>query len=128
MEDIKRNLLKSIPKIQNFIYLHEPNEIGLPKVELSDWEVYKGRLNMVLISVIITVESDQDLDGFIRHLRSIQSKIDNLLFKISFDDEGNLTKPNNSMVMYSGGSLIHKCDFDGDELILDIGFMFHGEY
>ena len=128
MEHIKSNLLKSLPKLQNFIYLQEPNEIGLPKVELSDWEFYKGGLNMVLINVIITIESDQDLDGFIRHLRSIQSKMDNLLYKISFDDEGNLTKANNSTVMYSGGSLIHKCDFDGDELTLDIGFMFHGEY
>jgi hypothetical protein len=128
MEDIKSNLLKSVPKIQNFIYLHEPNEIGLPKVELSDWEVYKGRLNMVLISVIITVESDQDLDGFVSHLNIIKNKMERLLDKLSFDDEGNLTKPNNSMVMYSGGSLIHKCDFDGDELTLDIGFMFHGEY
>ena len=128
MEDIKGNLLKSLPKIENFIYLNEPKEIGLVKVELSDWEVYKGGLNMVLINVIINIESDQDLGGFVSHLKTIKHIMDNLLDRISFDDWGNLIKPNNKSVSYSGGSLVHSCEFDGEMLTLDIGFMFSGEY
>lgn len=125
--EIKNNIKKTIPKIKNLIYLSEPNLIGLPDVKLVDYDYSEEGLIMVLIQVSFKVDTDQTLSGIINHLNDIDTKLNQLMDKISFDENGNLFSAKVGRGLTNNGiSLVTKLEytFRGEEIDLELDFMF----
>lgn len=125
--EIKNNIKKTIPKIKNLIYLSEPNLIGLPDVKLVDYDYSEEGLIMVLIQVSFKVDTDQILSGIIDHLSDIDTKLNQLMNKISFDENGNLFSAKVGKGLTNNGmSLVSKLEytFRGEEIDLELDFMF----
>ena len=123
----KQNVLKTLPKIKNLIYLSEPALIGLPKLSFIDYDYNEEGLIMVLIQVSFSVETDPMLGEILDHLYEIQNKLMSIMNKISFDENGNLFSAKvGKGLTNSGVALVSKLEFSHrtEEIELELDFMY----
>lgn len=126
---IQENVKTSLKKLSNLLYATESNLWGFPKLGITDFEISDGELNMLLISVSFESYSDPVFEEFTELLLEIQTKLFELMKKVSFDTQGNLT---NRVLLgrtlrWSGGCLISKVVFThkNDEIEFELDFMFN---
>ena len=127
-KEIKENLKNQMSKVRTFIYGSESNLFGLPEVNLTDYEVHTSGLVMVLISIKFETTTDPDLYGILDTFKSITKNINNLMYKIAFDKEGNVVRPSDDVVSFSGGILVSDMtySFRTDDIItMEIDCMFN---
>ena len=130
-KEIKENLRNQMSKVRTFIYGSESNLFGLPEVNLTDYEVHTSGLVMVLISIKFETTTDPDLYGILDTFKSITKNINNLMYKIAFDKEGNVVRPSDDVVSFSGGILVSDItySFRTDDIItMEIDCMFNRPY
>lgn len=130
-KEIKENLKNQMSKVRTFIYGSESNLFGLPEVNLTDYEVHTSGLVMVLISIKFETTTDPDLYGILDTFKSITKNINNLMYKIAFDKEGNVVRPSDDVVSFSGGILVSDItySFRTDDIItMEIDCMFNRPY
>lgn len=130
-KEIKENLRNQMSKVRTFIYGSESNLFGLPEVNLTDYEVHNSGLVMTLISIKFETTTDPDLYGILDTFKSITKNINNLMYKIAFDKEGNVVRPSDDMVTFSGGILVSDItySFRTDDIItMEIDCMFNRPY
>jgi hypothetical protein len=124
----KQNVLKTLPKIKNLIYLSEPALIGLPKLSFIDYDYNEEEgLTMVLIQVSFSVETDPMLKEIVDHLNEIENKLTNIMNKVSFDENGNLFSAKvGKGLINTGTALVSKLNFShrSEEIELELDFMF----
>lgn len=123
----KQNVLKTLPKIKNLIYLSEPALIGLPKLSFIDYDYNEEGLSMVLIQVSFSVTTDPMLGEILDHLYEIQNKLMSIMNKISFDENGNLFSAKvGKGLTNSGVALVSKLEFSHrtEEIELELDFMY----
>lgn len=127
-KEIKQNLFTQMSKVKTFIYGSENVLFGLPKVNLTDYEVYNGELVMALISINFETITDPDLYGIVDTLKLVTKKINELMYKIAFDKEGKIVRPSGDVVSFSGGILVSDLtySFRTDDIItMEIDCMFN---
>lgn len=123
----KQNVLKTLPKIKNLIYLSEPALIGLPKLSFIDYDYSEEGLSMVLIQVSFSVTTDPMLGEILDHLYEIQNKLMSIMNKISFDENGNLFSAKvGKGLTNSGVALVSRLEFShrSEEIELELDFMY----
>lgn len=123
----KQNVLKTLPKIKNLIYLSEPALIGLPKLSFIDYDYNEEGLSMVLIQVSFSVTTDPMLGEILDHLYEIQNKLMSIMNKISFDENGNLFSAKvGKGLTNSGVALVSRLEFShrSEEIELELDFMY----
>lgn len=125
-EDILKNLKKSIKNIPYIIYSKEAKYFDLPEVQIQDYEIYDGRLIMVLFNIKFTTYSEPEFSEFISDLITIDDKLKNIFKNFAFSEVGNITKPNQSSVNFSDSMLVDTVNFtfDRDEIQLELGVMY----
>lgn len=129
-KEIKENLKNQMSKVKTFIYGSESNLFGLPEVNLTDYDVHDGELTMALISIKFKTTTDPDLYGVVDTLKYITKNINNLMYKIAFDKKGKMVRPNNDMVIFSGGIMVSDMAYSFREEIItmEIDCMFSTSY
>jgi len=125
-EDILKNLKKSIKNIPYIVYSKESKYFDLPEVQIQDYEIYNGRLNMVLFNIKFTTYSEPEFSEFIGDLITIDKKLKNIFKDFAFSEVGNITKPNESSVNFSDSMLVDTVSFTfrDDEIQLELGVMY----
>lgn len=125
---IQENVKTSLKKLSNLLYATESNLWGFPKLGITDFEISDGELNMLLISVSFESYSEHIFEEFTELLSEIQTKLFELMKKISFDTQGNLTNRVSlgRTLRWSGGCLISKVvvTHKNDEIEFELDFMF----
>ena len=127
-KEIKENLKNQMSKVRTFIYGSESNLFGLPEVNLTDYEIYNSELVMALISIKFETGTDPDLDSVVDTLKNITKNINNLMYKIAFDKEGNVVRPSGDVVTFSGGILVSDMTYSfrtEDIITMEIDCMFN---
>lgn len=127
-KEIKQNLIKQLSKVKTFIYASSPDLIGLPEVNLTDFDINdkRGLLNAI-ISVKIKIMADHDFDTFVGLLNKMKEKIYELMDKIAFDGNGKLVRPNDDSLLFSGGIMLTDVSYSfntDDILTLEVDCMF----
>ena len=109
---LKETLKSQLSKIKNLIYLSESGFYDSVNVELGDWDGCNNKLGMVILTITLTVYADEDFSSMISLLYDIETKIHQVLNKVSFNDEGKLVRPNeDETVTFTGGVLLHDLHF-----------------
>ena len=121
---LKETLKSQLSKIKNLIYLSESGFYDSVNVELGDWDGRNNKLGMVILTITITVYADEDFSSMISLLYDIETKIHQVLNKVSFNDEGKLVRPNeDETVTFTGGVLLHDLHFSTmEDGLLEVGF------
>lgn len=126
--EFKVNLKNSIQKIKSLIYASETNFNSLEiSVIDMDYNENTNDLYMVLIEIKFYVETEQTFDEFITTCQMVRSKLNNLLSKISFDDNGNLKSTKTpGGIFYNAEGLVSKIEasHNNDEVYFELDFMF----
>jgi hypothetical protein len=120
---LKETLKSQLSKIKNLIYLSESGFYDSVNVELGDWDGRNNKLGMVILTITITVYADEDFSSMISLLYDIETKIHQVLNKVSFNDEGKLVRPNeDETVTFTGGVLLHDLHFSTmEDGLLEVG-------
>lgn len=120
---LKETLKLQLSKIKNLIYLSESGFYDSVNVELGDWDGRNNKLGMVILTITITVYADEDFSSMISLLYDIETKIHQVLNKVSFNDEGKLVRPNeDETVTFTGGVLLHDLHFSTmEDGLLEVG-------
>jgi hypothetical protein len=120
---LKETLKSQLPKIKNLIYLSESGFYDSVNVELGDWDGRNNKLGMVILTITLTVYADEDFSSMISLLYDIETKIHQVLNKVSFNDEGKLVRPNeDETVTFTGGVLLHDLHFSTmEDGLLEVG-------
>jgi len=126
--EFKVNLKNSIQKIKSLIYASEPdfNSLDISIIDM-DYNENTNDLYMVLIEIKLTMYSEQTFDEFITTCQMVRSKLNNLLSKISFDDNGNLKSTKTlGGIFYNVEGLVSKIETShkDDEIYFELDFMF----
>lgn len=120
---LKETLKSQLSKIKNLIYLSESGFYDSVNVELGDWDGRDNKLGMVILTVTLTVYADEDFSSMVSLLDDIETKIHQVLNKVSFSDEGKLVRPNeDKTVTFTGGVLLHDLHFSTmEDGLLEVG-------
>lgn len=120
---LKETLKSQLSKIKNLIYLSESGFYDSVNVELGDWDGRNNKLGMVILTITLTVYADEDFSSMISLLYDIETKIHQVLNKVSFNDEGKLVRPNeDETVTFTGGVLLHDLHFSTmEDGLLEVG-------
>jgi hypothetical protein len=127
---IQENVIPGLKKLSNLFYASESNLWGLPQLGITDFDISDGELNMLLISISFESYSDGTFEDYMILLTEIQTKLFELMKKVSFDTQGNLTNRVSSSgktLRWSGVSLVSKIVFThkNDEVEFELDFMFN---
>lgn len=120
---LKETLKSQLSKIKNLIYLSESGFYDSVNVELGDWDGRNNKLGMVILTITITVYADEDFSSMVSLLDDVETKIHQVLNKVSFNDEGKLVRPNeDETVTFTGGVLLHDLHFSTmEDGLLEVG-------
>lgn len=128
-EQLKLNLKNSINKVANLIYGIEPEYINLPTVTIEDidYSEESNKLYMVLISIEFDTYTDGSFSDFVNTCKIVYEKLNDVLNRISFDNEGKLKSPSTKGgVFFNGEGMISevKVNYRDENIHFKIDYMF----
>lgn len=126
--EFKANLKNSIQKIKSLIYASETdfNSLEISVIDM-DYNENTNDLYMVLIEIKFYVYTEQTFDEFITTCQMVRNKLNNLLSKISLDDNGNLKSTKTpGGIFYNVEGLVSmiEASHNNDEVYFELDFMF----
>ena len=124
-EPIKTNLLETLTKIRILIKNSELKPINDVKIDISDLDITNDGLQMVLISLIFELDTDDTLFDIGKHLTEINDIILDSMDKFKIDYRGRIIS-SKYQGLSQGGILVDDINYShrtGEiELKLDVMF------